>query len=128
MTAEENIALPLLLDRQRVDTARVEYLLDLLHIRGVRRHLPAQLSGGQQQRVAIARALIAEPALVLADEPTGNLDSTAAQETMALLQHGVRETGRTLIVVTHDEDLAGEADRMLTMVDGCVVGDRRLRP
>ena len=119
----ENMTLPLKLDGQKVNEERVNELLDLLGLAERRKHLPSQLSGGQQQRVSIGRALINAPALVLADEPTGNLDSKSSQEIIGLLKHSNKKYGQTLIVITHDENIALQADRIIRIEDGQVVSD-----
>ena len=121
----ENMTLPLKLDGQKVNEERVNELLDLLGIAERRKHLPSQLSGGQQQRVSIGRALINAPALVLADEPTGNLDSKSSQEIISLLKHSNKKYGQTLIVITHDENIALQADRIIRIEDGQIVSDEK---
>lgn len=123
----ENIALPALLDHKPVSSSRLEHFLDVFGLQGREHHLPHQLSGGQQQRVAIARALINSPALILADEPTGNLDSKNSAEVSELLVRSNKELGQTIIMITHDEEMAGRADRVITIEDGCIVSDVRTR-
>lgn len=123
----ENITLPVALDGREVNEERLNQLLDQLGLRGREGHLPSQLSGGQQQRVAIARALMNAPALVLADEPTGNLDTANSNEIMRLLRQSNREHGQTMIVITHDEDIALAADRIIAIEDGKIVRDERIR-
>lgn len=123
----ENMTLPLKLDGQKVNEERVNELLDLLGLAERRKHLPSQLSGGQQQRVSIGRALINAPALVLADEPTGNLDSKSSQEIIGLLKHSNKKYGQTLIMITHDENIALQADRIIRIADGQIVSDERNR-
>ena len=123
LSAEENILLPLMLDGADHDRGLLEELLELLGLQDRRHHFPSQLSGGQQQRVAVARALITRPAIVLADEPTGNLDSESGREVIELLIHGVRVLGQTLMLVTHDRDLAADADRIITLADGRIAAD-----
>ena len=123
----ENITLPLKLDGQKVNEERVNELLELLGLAERRKHLPSQLSGGQQQRVSIGRALINAPALVLADEPTGNLDSKSSQEIIGLLKHSNKKYGQTLIMITHDENIALQADRIIRIADGQIVSDERNR-
>lgn len=123
----ENITLPVALDGRKVNTERLNSLLDRLGLRGREGHLPSQLSGGQQQRVAIGRALMNAPALVLADEPTGNLDTQNSCEIMQLLRHSNRELGQTMIVITHDEEIALAADRIIAIEDGRIVRDERIR-
>jgi len=119
----ENITLPVLMDRRLVNQDRLNELLELLGLADRRKHLPNQLSGGQQQRVSIGRALMNAPALVLADEPTGNLDSRNGQEIIELLKASNRKYGQTLIVVTHDDDFALQADRIISISDGQIVRD-----
>lgn len=124
----ENMTLPVLLDGQKVNQKRLGELLDTLGLRGRERHLPNQLSGGQQQRVSIGRALMNAPAVVLADEPTGNLDSKNSQEIVELLRLSNRTYHQTLIVITHDESLALQADRIIAIEDGKIVRDEVIRP
>ena len=121
----ENMTLPLKLAGQKVNEERVNELLELLGLAERRKHLPSQLSGGQQQRVSIGRALINAPALVLADEPTGNLDSKSSQEIIGLLKHSNKKYGQTLVVITHDENIALQADRIIRIEDGQIVSDER---
>ena len=121
----ENITLPILMDRRRVQEERLEELLNLLGLQDRREHLPNQLSGGQQQRVAIGRALMNAPAVMLADEPTGSLDSRNGHEIIRLLRESNRKYGQTLILVTHDENIALQADRIITLADGRVIRDER---
>ncbi len=123
LTAEENIRLPLLMDRKPVDETYFNELIELMGLSERRNHLPSQLSGGQQQRVAIGRALIYKPSIILADEPTGNLDSKNSREIMDLLKLSVKKYGQTLILITHDNELACEADRIITIEDGQIVKD-----
>ena len=118
LTAQENILMPLLLDKKQPDEGYLDQLAELLGLRERLDHLPHELSGGQQQRVAIARALIAQPEVIFADEPTGNLDSRSGGEVMELLK-GIRERmGKTLVIITHDNRIAAAADRQLTIMDG----------
>jgi len=124
LTVEENILLPQLLDGKAGDQQQLEGLLAATGLSDRRRHLPSQLSGGQQQRVAIARALVNRPALVLADEPTGNLDTRNGHEVMQLLRLANRDMGQTLVLITHDERIARQADRVLTIEDGRIVDDQ----
>lgn len=124
----ENMTLPVQLDGQKVNPKRLGELLDTLGLRGRERHLPNQLSGGQQQRVSIGRALMNAPAVVLADEPTGNLDSKNSQEIVELLRLSNRTYHQTLIVITHDEQLALQADRVIAIEDGKIVRDEVIRP
>lgn len=121
LTVEENIQMPVLLDHRKPDKEYTEYILEMLGIKDKRKSLPSQLSGGQQQRVAIARALANRPSILLADEPTGALDSKNGEEVMALLQKSVKELNQTLMLITHNVDLAREADRIIKMVDGRIV-------
>ena len=123
----ENLTLPVLMDGRAVNQERLGELLDTLGLRGRERHLPNQLSGGQQQRVSIGRALMNAPAVVLADEPTGNLDSRNSQEIVELLKLSNRKYGQTLIVITHDENIALQADRIIAVEDGHITRDERLR-
>ena len=123
----ENITLPVLLDGRKVNGERLEKLLETLNLTDRAHHLPNQLSGGQQQRVSIGRALMNAPAVVLADEPTGNLDSKNSQEIVELLKKSNREYGQTLIVITHDESIAQQADRILAIEDGRIVRDEVIR-
>ena len=127
LTAEENMTLPVLLDGRKVNQERLEELLDTLGLQDRRRSLPNQLSGGQQQRVSIGRALMNAPAVVLADEPTGNLDSKNSQEIVELLKLSNRRYGQTLIVITHDESIALQADRIIAIEDGKIVRDERVK-
>jgi putative ABC transport system ATP-binding protein len=122
LTAEENVRLPLTLAR-RDDDGRVQRMLDAVGLADRARHRPSELSGGQQQRVAIARALSGDPAVVFADEPTGNLDSATSEEVLALLRRAVEEFGRAIVMVTHDPQAAAAADRVLFLADGKLVGD-----
>lgn len=121
----ENITLPILMDKRRVNKKRLNDLLDLLGLQERKSHLPNQLSGGQQQRVAIRRALMNAPAVMLADEPTGALDSRNGHEIIKLLKESNRKYGQTLLLVTHDENIALQAERIITIADGKVVRDER---
>ena len=123
----ENLTLPVLMDGRAVNQERLGELLDTLGLRGREKHLPNQLSGGQQQRVSIGRALMNAPAVVLADEPTGNLDSRNSQEIVELLKLSNRKYGQTLVVITHDENIALQADRIIAVEDGHITRDERLR-
>ena len=122
----ENMSLPVLMDSREVDQARLQELLDTLGLKDRIHNLPNQLSGGQQQRVSIGRALMNAPAVVLADEPTGNLDSKNSREIMELLKFYNQKNEQTLIVITHDESIARQADRILTIEDGRIVRDEKL--
>lgn len=121
LTVEENMQMPILLDHRKPDKEYADYVLEMLGLKDRRKSLPSQLSGGQQQRVAIARALANRPSILLADEPTGALDSKNGEEVMALLQRSVKELNQTLVLITHNVDLAREADRIIKLSDGRVV-------
>ncbi|MBQ1712157.1 MAG: ABC transporter ATP-binding protein [Firmicutes bacterium] len=123
----ENMSLPVLMDGRKVDQDRLEELLETLGLSDRRNNLPNQLSGGQQQRVSIGRALMNAPAVVLADEPTGNLDSRNSQEIVELLKLSNKKYGQTLIIITHDENIALQADRIIAIEDGRIVRDERIR-
>lgn len=127
LNVTENITLPVLMDGQKVNEDRLEELLTILKLKGREQHLPNQLSGGQQQRVSIGRALMNAPAVVLADEPTGNLDSKNSQEIVELLKTSNRKYGQTLIIITHDENIALQANRILAIEDGKILRDEVLR-
>lgn len=123
----ENMTLPVLMDGRAVNRQRLDELLDVLDLRGREKHLPNQLSGGQQQRVSIGRALMNAPAVVLADEPTGNLDSKNSQEIVELLKLSNRKYGQTLVIITHDENFALQAHRIIAIEDGRITRDQRVR-
>jgi putative ABC transport system ATP-binding protein len=123
LTAEENVVLPLSIAGRKPDEAWLEQLLDTVGLQDRRTHLPSELSGGQQQRVAVARALISRPAVVFADEPTGNLDSKASEDVLQLLRRAVDEFDQTVVMVTHAPEAAVYADRLLTLRDGEIVSD-----
>lgn len=123
LNVTENITLPVLMDGQEVNNERLDELLDTLKLKGREGHLPNQLSGGQQQRVSIGRALMNAPAVVLADEPTGNLDSKNSQEIVELLKLSNKKYNQTLIIITHDENIALQADRILAIEDGRITRD-----
>jgi putative ABC transport system ATP-binding protein len=125
LDARDNIVLPLSIAGRKPDQAWFDQLVDTVGLRDRLSHRPAELSGGQQQRVAVARALVSRPAVVFADEPTGNLDSHASGEVLDLLRRSVDELGQTVIMVTHDPDAAAYADRIIELADGRVVDDRR---
>ena len=127
LTVEENISLPVKLDGKRINKGRLAELLKVLGLVKRRKHLPSQLSGGQQQRVSIGRALINAPAIVLADEPTGNLDTKNAQDIMELLKKSNRAYKQTIILITHDREIAMQADRLLEIQDGDLVRDEVIR-
>ena len=123
----ENITLPVLMDKRKVNEERLNDLLDLLGLKDRKTHLPNQLSGGQQQRVSIGRALMNAPAVMLADEPTGSLDSQNGHEIIKLLKESNKKYGQTLLLVTHDENIALQANRIIGISDGKVVRDERVR-
>ncbi|PWM27163.1 MAG: peptide ABC transporter ATP-binding protein [Oscillospiraceae bacterium] len=123
----ENMTLPVLMDGQKVNNDRLNELLNTLKLKGRENHLPNQLSGGQQQRVSIGRALMNAPAVVLADEPTGNLDSKNSQEIMELLKMSNQKYNQTLVIITHDENIALQADRIISIEDGKVKRDEVIR-
>ena len=127
LTVEENITLPVLMDGRKVNKDRLKNLLRILKMEKRRNHLPGQLSGGQQQRVAIGRALMNAPAVVLADEPTGNLDSENSRQIVELLKYSNRTYDQTMVVITHDEDIAIQADRVIALADGRIVKDEVIR-
>ncbi len=127
LTVEQNILMPILLDGKKPDNEYVGRLVGILGIQDKLTSMPHQLSGGQQQRVAIARALVARPALVLADEPTGNLDQRNSNEIIRLMKQLNRELGQTILLITHDEKAAAEADRLITIADGKIVDDQKRR-
>lgn len=127
LTAAENIMLPYLLDKREPEKSRLDEILALTGLGERAGHLPSALSGGQQQRVSLGRALINDPAFILADEPTGNLDSRASRDVMELLQVANRRYQQTLLLITHDEKIALMADRILTLADGRLVSDERLK-
>lgn len=121
LTVEENIQMPILLDHKKPDREYIDHVIEMLGLKDRRKHLPNQLSGGQQQRAAIARALANRPSLILADEPTGALDSANGNEVMALLQDSVKKLNQTLVLITHNIDLAREADRIVRITDGKLI-------
>lgn len=127
LNVRENITLPLLMDGRKVNENKLDEMLKVLKLKGREKHLPNQLSGGQQQRVSIGRALINEPSVILADEPTGNLDSKNSREIVELLKYYNREYNQTLIVITHDEDIALQADRIISIEDGKITRDEVIR-
>lgn len=124
----ENITLPILMDKRKVNEERLDDLLEMLGLQDRKHHLPNQLSGGQQQRVSIGRALMNAPAVMLADEPTGSLDSRNGHEIIKLLKESNKKYGQTLIMVTHDENIALQADRIIGISDGKVVRNEKVRP
>ena len=123
LTAEENIMLPLLMDGRKPDKEHLEKILDMLGLKERRNHLPSQMSGGQQQRVSIGRALFTSPQVILADEPTGNLDSKNSAEIMELLRRSNRELKQTTLIITHDEKIAEQCDRIIVLSDGKIISD-----
>ena len=127
LTVEENILLPLLLDGKKPNPKRLAQILSILGLEDRKEHLPSQLSGGQQQRVSIGRALMNAPAVVLADEPTGNLDSGNSREIVELLKYSNRIYDQTMIMITHDEDIALQADRLIELADGRIIRDEVIR-
>ena len=127
LNVTENITLPVLMDGKKVDKKYLEELIGLLSLNGREKHLPNELSGGQQQRVSIGRALINNPAVMLADEPTGNLDSKNSHEIVELLKLSNKKYGQTLIIITHDDSIALQADRIITINDGKIESDRLLQ-
>ncbi len=128
LTVDENIMLPCLLDNRKPDPQKLSKIVELTGLSQRRGHLPGELSGGQQQRVSVGRALINDPAFILADEPTGNLDSKAGREIIELLTSANRAENQTLILITHDESIALQADRILTISDGRIIRDEVMRP
>ncbi|MEI8198770.1 MAG: ABC transporter ATP-binding protein [Eubacteriales bacterium] len=127
LDVEENITLPLLLDERKPDPDHLKEILSMLSVADRSHHLPNQLSGGQQQRVSIGRALISNPAIVLADEPTGNLDSKNSADVMELLRFSNKRYNQTLILITHDQNIALQADRIMTITDGRIAKDEVIR-
>ncbi len=123
LTAEENITLPILMDGRSPDKEYLEKILDMLGLKERRDHLPSQMSGGQQQRVSIGRALFTSPQVILADEPTGNLDSKNSAEIMELLRRSNRELKQTTLIITHDENIAEQCDRIIVLSDGKIISD-----
>lgn len=127
LNVRENITLPILMDGRKVNEKRLEEMIKTLRLEGREKHLPNQLSGGQQQRVSIGRALMNAPAVVLADEPTGNLDSRNSHEIMELLKESNKKYNQTLIMITHDESIALQADRIIAIEDGRITRDEVIR-
>lgn len=123
LTAKENITLPILMDGRKPDKEHLEKILEMLGLKERRNHLPSQMSGGQQQRVSIGRAVFASPQVILADEPTGNLDSKNSAEIMALFRRSNRELKQTIIIITHDENIAEQCDRIIVLKDGRIISD-----
>ena len=127
LTAEENIMLPCLLDNRKPDDNKLRIILETIGLTDRAKHLPSELSGGQQQRVSVGRALINDPVLILADEPTGNLDSKSSREIIDLLKLSNKRYNQTLLVITHDEKIAIQADRVITVSDGQIIRDEVVR-
>lgn len=127
LTVDENIMLPCLLDQRKPDAGKLKRIVEMTGLSSRRKHLPGELSGGQQQRVAVGRALINDPAFILADEPTGNLDSRSGREVIELLMTANRKSRQTLILITHDENIALQADRIITISDGRIIRDEVIR-
>lgn len=127
LTAEENIMLPRLLDNRKPDNDKLQSILETIGLTDRAKHLPSQLSGGQQQRVSVGRALINDPALILADEPTGNLDSKSSNEIIDLLKLANKRYNQTLLMITHDEKIALQADRIITIKDGNLIRDEVMK-
>ncbi|WP_411679749.1 ABC transporter ATP-binding protein [Clostridium thailandense] len=127
LDVEENIALPTLLDNDKVDRSYLQEIIELLGLEERKNHLPSELSGGQQQRVSIGRALLNKPSIILADEPTGNLDSKNSKEVIDLLKFTARKYNQTLILITHDVSIAAMADRVITIEDGEIISDKHLK-
>ncbi|WP_346896957.1 ABC transporter ATP-binding protein [Clostridium sp. UBA7503] len=123
LDVEENIELPVVLDNEKVDNEYLDEIISILNLKDRRTHLPSELSGGQQQRVSIGRALINKPSIILADEPTGNLDSKNTREVIELLKFTARKFNQTLILITHDSNIASMADRVITIEDGQIIED-----
>jgi putative ABC transport system ATP-binding protein len=123
LTAEENITLPLLMDGRKPDKEHLEKILDMLGLKERRNHLPSQMSGGQQQRVSIGRAMFSSPQVILADEPTGNLDSKSSAEIMELFRRSNREMNQTILIITHDRNIAEQCDRIIVLSDGKIISD-----
>lgn len=127
LTAEENIMLPCLLDHRNAEPGKLEQILEVTDLTDRKEHLPSQLSGGQQQRVSVGRAMANDPAFILADEPTGNLDSKSSKEVMELLKAANKCNNQTLILITHDERIALQADRIMTISDGRILRDEVMK-
>lgn len=127
LNVKENLTLPILMDGRKVNQQRLQEMIHILRLEGREKHLPNQLSGGQQQRVSIGRALMNSPAVVLADEPTGNLDSKNSQEIIELLKESNKKYHQTLIMITHDENIALQADRIIAIDDGKIIRDEVMK-
>lgn len=126
LNMEENIKLPLLMDRKKVDQDYIDELMETLGLKDRRKHLPGEISGGQQQRASIARALANKPSIIFADEPTGNLDSKNSAEVLELLTKSIKKFNQTLVMITHDTNVARCADRIITISDGEIIEDKRV--
>ncbi|WP_346939901.1 ABC transporter ATP-binding protein [uncultured Clostridium sp.] len=126
LSAEENIKLPILMDGKKVDEEYINELMEILDLKERKKHLPGELSGGQQQRVSIARALANKPSIIFADEPTGNLDSKNSKEVLELLKGTIKKYDQTLVMITHDNNIAKMADRIITISDGMIVDDKKV--
>ena len=127
LTVSENIMLPRLLDNRKQDKKKLADIIDVIGLSNRMNHLPSELSGGQQQRVSVGRALINDPAFILADEPTGNLDSKSSRDIMDLLKYANKQSNQTLLIITHDEKIALQADRIITISDGIIVSDEVMK-
>lgn len=127
LSVEENIKLPLLMDGKKIDEAYINEIMETLDIKNRKNHLPGEISGGQQQRTSIARALANKPSIIFADEPTGNLDSKNSNEVLDLLTMSVEKYKQTLVMITHDPNIASRADRVITIADGEIVADKRVK-
>lgn len=127
LTAQENIEMPVLLDNEKIDKKYMNELLRILGLEERKNHYPSQLSGGQQQRVSIGRALANKPSIILADEPTGNLDSKNSKEVLELLKYCAKKYNQTLILITHDINIAKSADRVITIEDGEIISDEVIK-
>ncbi|TQR46571.1 ABC transporter ATP-binding protein [Paenibacillus popilliae] len=126
LNVQENIALPTILDNEQVDTSYLDEIIETLGLQERKTHLPSELSGGQQQRVSIGRALINRPHLILADEPTGNLDTKNTKEVMDLLRLTAKKYNQTIVLITHDLSIASASDRVITIEDGSIISDQQL--
>ncbi|MHC1747686.1 MAG: ABC transporter ATP-binding protein [Cellulosilyticaceae bacterium] len=126
LDVEENIELPVMLDNEKVDKEYLDEIISILNLNERRNHLPSELSGGQQQRVSIGRALVNKPSIILADEPTGNLDSKNTRDVIELLKFTAKKFNQTLVLITHDTDIATMADRVITIEDGEVIKDTKI--
>lgn len=127
LSVEENIKLPLLMDGKKIDEAYINEIMETLDIKNRKNHLPGEISGGQQQRTSIARALANKPSIIFADEPTGNLDSKNSNEVLDLLTMSIKKYNQTLVMITHDPNIASRADRVITIADGEIVADKRVK-